>query len=47
VFRAVVDVLAQAGGGGFRDDDGVWHPGPTRADAILADKVLRAMGGAK
>jgi hypothetical protein len=40
MFRAVVDAITR---GGFADDDGVRHAGPTRADAALAEKALDAV----
>jgi hypothetical protein len=39
VFRVTVDEISY---GGYADDDGIFHVGPTLADAEKADKILRA-----
>lgn len=39
-FHAVVEIIAREHGSGYRDDDGVWHAGPTIGDAELAHRIF-------
>lgn len=41
----LIAMFAEEAGGGFRDDDGVWHAGATEQDAHMADRVLAVLHG--